>query len=55
VSIEAIAREVAELPDDEAQAWTAGMSPTGFMPAGFDTAGLSEAELQQLATEVGRT
>lgn len=55
VSIEVIAREVAELPDAEAQAWTAGLSPTAFMPAGFDTAGLSEAELQQLATEVGRT
>lgn len=55
VSIEALAREVAELPDAEAAAWTAGLSPTDFMPAGFDTSGLSEAEFEQLVTEVGRT
>ena len=52
--IESIAREVAELPDAQAVAWTAGLSPSGFMTAGFDASGLGEAEFEQLVTEVGR-
>lgn len=53
--LEGLAHEVAELPEAEAAAWTAGLSPVGFMPAGFDTVGLSEDEIEMLATEVGRT
>ncbi len=52
--INALAREVAELPEGEAAAWTAGLSPSGFMPAGFDTSGLSDEEIEQLVMEVGR-
>jgi predicted anti-sigma-YlaC factor YlaD len=52
--IESIAREVAELPDAQAVAWTAGLNPSGFMTAGFDASGLAEAEFEQLVTEVGR-
>jgi predicted anti-sigma-YlaC factor YlaD len=55
LDIDALAREVAELPEGEAAAWTAGLSPAGFMPAGFDTSGLSTEELEQLVREVGRT
>ncbi len=54
-SLEGLAHEVAELPESEAAAWTAGLSPAGFMPAGFDTVGLSEEEIETLAREVGRT
>lgn len=54
-SLEGLAHEVAELPESEVAAWTAGLSPAGFMPAGFDTVGLSEEEIETLATEVGRT
>jgi predicted anti-sigma-YlaC factor YlaD len=53
--LDALARQVAELPEAEAAAWTVGLSPGGFMPAGFDTYGLSDEELEQLAREVGRT
>ena len=53
--IDAVAREVAELPDGEVAEWTTGLSPTEFMPAGFDASGLSEEEIEQLVTEVGRT
>lgn len=53
--LEGLAHEVAELPESEAAAWTAGLSPAGFMPAGFDTVGLSEDEIEMLATEVGRS
>jgi predicted anti-sigma-YlaC factor YlaD len=53
--IEALAEEVARLPEGEAAAWTAGLSPTAFMPVGFDTSGLSEEEIEQLITEVGRS
>lgn len=55
VAIEALAREVAELPPAEAGAWTVGLSSTGFMSPGFDTADLSEQELEELLTEVGRS
>lgn len=55
VGLEGLAHEVAELPDLEAAAWTAGLSPVGFMPAGFDTVGLSEEQIEKLVTEVGRT
>ncbi len=55
MGLEGLAHEVAELPELEAAAWTAGLSPAGFMPAGFDTVGLSEDEIEKLATEVGRT
>lgn len=53
--IEVLAGELAELPEDDLAAWTAGLNPTDFMPAGFDATGLSEEELEQLAREVGRT
>lgn len=53
--IESIAREVAELPDAEVSAWTAGVDPSGFMTAGFDASELGEAELEQLVTEVDRS
>lgn len=53
--IEALAREVAELPAAEAGAWTAGLSPADFISTGFDVSGLSEEEIEQLVTEVGRT
>lgn len=53
--IDALAQEVAELPEGEAAAWTAGVSPTAFMPAGFDTSELSEEEIEQLVREVGRS
>jgi len=52
--IESIAREVAELPEAQVTAWTAGLSPSGFMTAGFDASELGEAEFEQLVTEVGR-
>jgi predicted anti-sigma-YlaC factor YlaD len=55
LAIDAVAREVAELPEEEAAAWTAGLSSSEFMPAGFDTAGLSEEDIEQLVAEVGRT
>ncbi|UCC71054.1 MAG: zf-HC2 domain-containing protein [Gemmatimonadota bacterium] len=53
--IDALAREVAELPEGEAAAWTAGLSSAAFMPVGFDTSGLSEEEIEQLVAEVGRS
>lgn len=53
--LDRLAHEVARLPEVEAAAWTVGLSPAGFMPAGFDTSGLSDDEIEQLATEVGRT
>lgn len=53
--IESIAREVAELPDAEAAAWTAGLNPSGFMTAGFDVSEMGESELEELETEVGRS
>ncbi len=53
--LDGLAHEVARLPEVEAAAWTVGLSPAGFMPAGFDTSGLSDDEIEQLATEVGRT
>ena len=53
--IDALASEVAELPEDEAALWTVGASPSRFMPAGFDPSGLSEEELRKLFTEVGRS
>jgi predicted anti-sigma-YlaC factor YlaD len=53
--IDALARDVAELPAEEAGAWTAGLTSTDFMPPGFETSGLSDEELERLAREVGRT
>jgi predicted anti-sigma-YlaC factor YlaD len=53
--LDALAREVASLPESEAAAWTVGIGSSDFMPAGFDTSGLSEDELEQLVKEVGRT
>lgn len=53
--IESIAREVAELPDAEIAAWTAGLNPSGFMTAGFDASELGESELEELETEVERS
>ncbi len=53
--IDALASEVAELPEDEAALWTVGESAARFMPAGFDASGLSEEELRKLFTEIGRS
>ena len=53
--IESIAREVAELPEAEAAAWTAGMSSSDFMSAGFDASELGADEFEQLVTEEGRS
>ena len=53
--LERLAREVAELPEEEVAAWTAGLGSAGWPAAGFDTTGLTEEELQQLVTEVDRT
>jgi hypothetical protein len=53
--LDSLAREVAELSDLEAAAWTAGLTSSGFMTAGFEASGLSDAEIEQLATEVERS
>jgi len=53
--IDSIAREVAELPEAEAAAWTAGLSSSAFMPAGFDASELGAEEFEQLVTEEGRS
>ena len=53
--LEQLARDVAELSEEEAAAWTAGLGPIGWAAAGFDTTGLTEEEVQQLVTEVDRT
>ncbi len=53
--IDTIAREVAQLPDAEAAAWTAGLSSSDFMTPGFDASELGEDEIEQLVTEVGRS
>ena len=53
--LEGLARDVAELSEEEAAVWTAGLGRAGWPAPGFDTAGLTEEELQQLATEVERT
>jgi predicted anti-sigma-YlaC factor YlaD len=53
--IESIAREVAELPEAEAAAWTAGLNSSAFMSAGFDASELGAEELEQLVTEEGRS
>lgn len=55
VSIDVLAGEVAELPELEAGAWTVGLGPVEFLPAGFDVAELSDEDLEELASEVGRT
>ncbi|MGD8700214.1 MAG: zf-HC2 domain-containing protein [Gemmatimonadales bacterium] len=53
--IDSIAREVAQLTDAQAAAWTAGLVSVGFMPAGFDASELDADDFEQLVTEVGRS
>lgn len=53
--LEAVAREVAELPEDEIATWTVGVDPVDLMPAGPDEGSLSDEELRELIREVGRT
>jgi predicted anti-sigma-YlaC factor YlaD len=53
--MEGLAREVAQLPEEQAAEWTVGLTSSTFMPTGFDTSELSEEEIEQLVTEVGRT
>lgn len=52
--LEAVAREVARLPDSEAAAWTVGVDPVDELPPPADASELSEHELQELVREVGR-
>ena len=53
--LEAVAREVAELSEAEAAAWTVGVDPVHLVPAGSDDDALNEDELRDLIREVGRT
>lgn len=52
--LEALAREVAGLPDSEAAVWTVGVDPVDDLPPALDGE-LSEEELQELVREAGRT
>ncbi len=53
--LEAVAREVAELPAEEAARWTVGIDPVGLVPAGPDAPSFSQEELREMMREVGRT
>ncbi len=53
-SIEALARDVAELPEAEAAAWTAGFAPLSGVPP-LAESGITVEELEQLVKEAGRT
>ena len=53
--LEAVAREVAKLPDSEVAVWTVAVDPVDGLPAAIDASELSEDELQELVREVGRT
>jgi len=53
--LEAVAREVAELPEAEASTWTVGVDPVELVPAGSDVEAISDDELRELVREAGRT
>ena len=53
--LEALAREVSELSEEQAAAWTAGLVGAGWPSVGIDTSGLTEEQLQELVKEVERS
>lgn len=55
LSIEVLAREVAQLPALEAAVWTVGVDPGRWIPVGFDLGELTEEEVERLVREVERT
>ena len=55
LSIEVLAREVAQLPPMEAAVWTVGVDPGHLIPMGLDLGELTEEQVERLVKEVERT
>ncbi len=55
LSIEVLAREVAQLPAMEAAVWTVGVDPAHWIPMGLDLGELTEEQVERLVKEVERT
>ncbi len=55
LSIEVLAREVAQLPAMEAAVWTVGVAPIHWIPMGLDLGELTEEQVERLVKEVERT